>query len=128
MSTADVFQLFGLIFVGAGLGMLAAPAFYSRMLENAAQTPVIIYISGVLRLAIGYLLVRYFTFWGWDWRLLLTLLGWLALIVGFLTLLLPEKAVALAARMSGDGKSVKAYGIGAAVIGVIFLIIGFGLA
>jgi len=125
MTEAEVFQLFGLVVTAAGAGLVAAPAFYRRMVDDVAQMPAIIYLSGVARIVVGYLLVRYFSYWGFDWRLALTILGWLALVVGGLTLVFPDRFVGLAMRMWRSGRSVRAYGAVAVVMGVLLLIVGF---
>ena len=48
-----------------------------------------------MALLAGFLIVNFHNVWVWDWTVIITVLGWLALLKGILLLLLPKTMVAL---------------------------------
>lgn len=50
--------------------------------EEAAKSPALIYLSGFAFLILGVLLVVSHSVWIFDWRLVITTLGWLVLLKG----------------------------------------------
>jgi hypothetical protein len=48
----------------------------------ASQTPVVIYLSGTLFLVAGLAIVQAHNLWVRDWRVLVTLCGWMILVLG----------------------------------------------
>ena len=48
----------------------------------AAQTPPVVYLSGVLLFVAGLAIVRAHNRWARDWTVLVTLAGWLGLALG----------------------------------------------
>ena len=47
-----------------------------------AQTPPVVYLSGVLMFVAGLAIVRAHNHWARDWTVLITLSGWFAFILG----------------------------------------------
>ena len=89
MSDAQIFQLLGLIYLAAGLGMIFNPDFYKKLLSNFSESPAVIYLGGFMALAVGYLLVAFHNIWALNWSVIITVIGWLALLKGFLLLITP---------------------------------------
>lgn len=50
--------------------------------DDAAKSPVLIYLSGFAFLVLGTLLVVGHSVWTFDWRLVITIMGWLVLLKG----------------------------------------------
>jgi uncharacterized protein YjeT (DUF2065 family) len=82
-------RLFGLVYTVVGLGMFASPDHYKKLLKECMGSGLILYYGGVMALLAGYLIVTYHNYWVQDWRVLITLLGWIALIKGFMLLVSP---------------------------------------
>lgn len=125
MTDANVFQLLGLIYLAVGLGMLLNSGFYNRMINQLVQSPPMIYFSGFSALTVGYLLARYYSFWGADRRVILTIIGWIALVKGLTLLILPQQFVKLTAFMVRSEKSTVWQGAVAVLIGAAMMYLGF---
>lgn len=123
MSEVQIFQLLGLVFFSAGLGLLINPDFYRRALHNIVDYPLLAYLSGLASLVVGYLLVAFNNVWAWDRLFWITLVGWCALIKGVVILLLPAWVDKWVKEVGEKYLSAKA--IAAAVLGLIFLSFGF---
>ena len=50
--------------------------------EEAAESPMIAYLAGFAILILGVLLVVSHSVWTLDWRLVITIMGWLVLLKG----------------------------------------------
>jgi len=110
-------QLIGPILIVLGVGMLAQPQGYRAVAEEFLASPALIYIAGLLALVPGLAIVLTHNVWPFDWRLIITLLGWLATIGGIFRLLMPAQVrrigtAALARRgwLRGSGVVVVALG------------------
>jgi len=60
------------------------------MEENAAKNPTTIYLSGFLFLMIGILLTVSHQVWAGDWRVVITIFGWLILVKGVMRIFFPD--------------------------------------
>jgi hypothetical protein len=62
---------------------------------EAAKNPLLIFLSGFGALIIGIMLVVSHNIWVWDWRLVITLIGWMTLIKGIIRIFYPEAVLKL---------------------------------
>ncbi len=83
-------KIFGTLFCVAAIGMLINQEFYRKLLTRFAEDPALTYFPGTLALAIGVLITHFHNLWVADWRIIITLLGWMALLKGVLLILFPE--------------------------------------
>ncbi len=58
-----------------------------------AQIPPVVYVSGVLMFVGGLSIIRAHNRWRYDWTVVLTLVGWLSLALGFMRMLMPHAYV-----------------------------------
>ncbi len=78
MADAIIFQILGLAYSAIGLGMLANPRFYEAMIKKMIVDEAVLFLTGLLVLAIGCLLVVYHNIWTGGWTMIITIFGWLA--------------------------------------------------
>ncbi|HET7381033.1 MAG TPA: hypothetical protein VFJ59_00375 [Pseudolabrys sp.] len=83
-------KLIGPVFIAGGLGMLFNTTVYRAMFERALHDHMLIYLSGVLALVAGLAVVIMHNDWKWHWPLIITVLGWLALIGGIVRMIAPQ--------------------------------------
>jgi hypothetical protein len=83
-------KLIGPVFIAGGLGMLFNTTVYRAMFERALHDHMLIYLSGVLALVAGFAVVIMHNDWKWHWPLIITVLGWLALIGGIVRMIAPQ--------------------------------------
>ena len=63
-----------------------------RAISNAVAGTPFIFASGAFALIVGLLLVVSHNIWEADWKVIITIIGWLVLIKGIVRLLFPEYA------------------------------------
>ena len=83
-------KIIGLVSVISTLAILVRYKTVLEMEEYIIKNPVITYLSGFFALIIGALLVVSHPIWTWDWRVVITIIGWMVLIKGILRIFFPE--------------------------------------
>jgi hypothetical protein len=79
--------------IGTALGLLGvgmAAGDYTSVMREMAD-PALSILVGILTLLAGLAIVNAHNLWVSDWRVIITILGWLAIIRGVLSLLFPGR-------------------------------------
>lgn len=71
---------------------------FTEMEDQASKNPIILYLSGFTFIILGSLLVSSHQVWIRDWRVVITVIGWLLLIKGVLRIFFPELVIKLLAK------------------------------
>lgn len=87
-------KVFGLYFLVVGLSMALRRKELGPLFAAFAEDRPLVYLTSVVALILGLLLVVSHNVWTGGWPLLVTLLSWLVVIKAALYLLLPHDAVA----------------------------------
>jgi hypothetical protein len=83
-------KLIGPLFLAIGAGMLLNGKIYSAMGEQYLASYALIYLSGLLALTFGIAIVLAHNVWTANWRVIITLFGWLAIIGGASRIVFPQ--------------------------------------
>ncbi|HTT49256.1 MAG TPA: hypothetical protein VMG39_14800 [Pseudolabrys sp.] len=110
-------RLAGPVFAAIGIGMLANGATYREMGAQFLAGYPFIYISGVLILLAGLLILNAHHVWTRDWRNVITLLGWAMTLIGVYRIIAPQ-------FVSFVGKSVLAHDHFFLGLGIALLALG----
>jgi hypothetical protein len=79
----------GLYLLIVGSGMLINPRIRSIFLD-IMKNHTLLYMSDFMGLVMGILIVTSHNIWVFDWRLIITLIGWLTLVKGTLRVVFPH--------------------------------------
>ena len=90
MTDKQIFQLFGLIYIAVGLGILLNPQYYKQMFADFKKSVAVMYLGGIFTFAIGFLLITFHNIWVKDVSVIITIVGWMALLKGISILILPR--------------------------------------
>jgi hypothetical protein len=83
-------RIIGIVYLSFGLGLVLSNRYYKREVINLYDNASYILFIGILASAIGSLIITYHNIWEWNWRVLVTIYGWMALIEGILVLIFPR--------------------------------------
>lgn len=79
-SSTYLAKLLGPVLLAAGLTMLLDPAGFLEIAQRMMSDAGFLYFAGIIALTAGVALVLAHNVWVWDWRLIITLLGWITII------------------------------------------------
>lgn len=125
MSDAQIFQLIGIVYLAVGVGILLNYSYYKKMLEDFVNNTSILYIGGIMALVVGYLLVTYHNIWVKDWYVIITVIGWMALIKGLYILMLPKSAVSLTKAFLKLKNVMIIESVFIIAVGLLFMYLGY---
>ena len=86
-----------------GIGILINRAYYLAMTRQFVGSSPLMYLGAVVGMVAGLAIVLVHNVWAADWRVLITLLGWIHVIRGAATVIFPQKAADFAARVTRRG-------------------------
>lgn len=110
-------RLIGPALVAVGVGVLLNEATYAAVVTEAEHSPTIIYFSGQLSLVSGLAILNVHRTWTADWRVIVTVLGWLSAIGGGIRIVLPQFTAALLATVYSVSASLTVMAVVALVLG-----------
>ncbi len=118
MSTSKyIARLIGPLFLVMGLGMMAEANTVRALSAEFLSNLSLIYLAGMLALVAGLAIVNAHNLWVADWRVVITILGWLSVIGGVIRLLFPAQVQTLGTGMLSNPHLM-------VVAGAIMLVIG----
>ena len=82
-------KIFAVVYVTMGIGMLLNFKYYQKTMKDVMKSSAVALYGGMCALAVGFVIVWLHNFWVCDWTVIITVLGWLALVKGVLLLLIP---------------------------------------
>ena len=101
----------GPLLVAMGAAMLINRGFFPRMIEQMVNDQGLIFLSGILSLLAGIAIVRVHNVWTGGWRILVTVIGWLAIVGGLVRMWIPQYAAPIAETFAVSGAGLAVGGI-----------------
>jgi hypothetical protein len=90
-------KLIGPLFFFMGLSLLVNQEGLRLMADQLLRNYALIYFSGAITLVAGLAIVNLHNLWVGDWRVAITVVGWLCVIGGIVRIVVPQHAAALGA-------------------------------
>jgi len=96
--TTSIFlaRLIGPFALALGLALVFQGTGFRAFASEFMASPALIFLSGVITLPAGLAIVLTHNVWTPDWRAVITIVGWLAVITGAIRMILPQQAAAKA--------------------------------
>jgi hypothetical protein len=120
-------QLIGPVILAAAVGLFLNREGYRAMAQEFLRSPALIYLSGVLTMLAGVAIVLAHNLWVADWRVLITIFGWLGAIGGAARIALPAATKAVGERMLENPTWMTVGGVGWFAIGALLTFAGYFL-
>lgn len=113
-------KLIGPFFAVVGIAVLLNAATFRGIAKEAMKSPAFVFLSGLLTLPVGLAIVLTHNVWVANWPVLITIIGWLAIITGVIR-------IAWTKQIIGFGKKVTANKNFPYIGGAIWVAIGLVL-
>jgi hypothetical protein len=118
-------RLIGPVMLVVGLAVFANPRGFREMSEEFLASRALLFLSGLILMPAGLAIVLTHNIWALDWRVLITLLGWLAAIGGALRLFGPLFVVKAGHAMLNKPYFASVAAAIWVVLGLLFCFFGF---
>ena len=117
-----VAKIIALIYIPLGIAMIAGQLKGKELVTSFEKSPAISLTMGYLGVIMGIFLITYHNVWVMDWPVLITVIGWIAVIESVAFLALPKM---MFSKTKGMSTNEKLWGSIALILGLIFGYFGF---
>jgi hypothetical protein len=98
-------------------------SYFNAVMTDLANSKGLLWVTGFITFVMGMVIVALYNVWSADWRVLVTLLGWLTVIKGAVIMLLPSSMMLLYRKYLSNHLLTYS-GIYALVLGGLLLFLG----
>jgi len=118
-------RLIGPFLVAIGAGLLLNTDVFAAMAAEFLKSPALIFISGLLTLTAGLAIVNTHNVWTTDWRVIITIFGWLGVIGGALRIMFPQLVAQIGTLMLAQRGAVVGAWIVVILLGLWLSYLGY---
>jgi hypothetical protein len=118
-------RLLGPLFVAIAIGVLVNGAVFRAIAEEGLRSHALIYLTGLFAMTAGVAILLNHNVWVGDWRVLITIFGWLAAIGGAQRIIWPQWTEAAISWFLANPTSLVVAGIIWLVIGAVLCFYGY---
>lgn len=86
-------KIIAIVYLSFGIGLLFNTSFYKKGIEELLDNAGYMILAGTSTIITGFLIIEYHNNWVKNWTVVITLIGWIALIKGILILTFPKAMV-----------------------------------
>lgn len=116
-------QLLGVVYLTAAVGFFLNPKYYAKLLPEVIKNKITLLYGGIAALVVGYsIIVAVDNLWVQSWEVLVTLIGWIALVKGVVLITMPET---LSKTFKGMASQPNLFGTACVIMGGVFTYFGF---
>ena len=115
--------LMGSALVLVGITVFNKP-YFNAVMTDLANSKGLLWLTGLITFVMGTVIVALHNVWSADWRVIVTVLGWLTAIKGAVIVLVPSSMLLLYRRFLSNHLLTYS-GIYALVLGGLLLFLGF---
>ncbi|MDD4909632.1 MAG: hypothetical protein PHR44_03010 [Candidatus Omnitrophica bacterium] len=83
-------KIFGLCYLILGVGFMFNRKAFQQVMDDFCKNAALVFYGGMLALVIGVVIILNHNIWVADWTVMITVIGWLALIKGIWIIILPN--------------------------------------
>lgn len=117
-------KIIGLIYLSFGVGILLNGSFYKKEIPKLLENTAYLILGGFLAIIVGVLIIDNHNYWVKNWTIVITLIGWMALLKGIMLLAFPT-LVKLFEPLFKSENFYKFLGPLVLIFGLIFTYLGY---
>lgn len=117
-------KIIGIIYLSFGVGLLLNQNFYKKELPKLLENTSYLILGGFIAIIIGALVIKNHNYWVKNWTVIITIIGWIALIKGVLLLAFPT-LISTYKKIFDSTIFYKIIGPIVLILGIIFIYLGY---
>lgn len=118
-------KIIGLNFLIFGITLIINKTTFQSLLEDFIDHPALILFGGFINLVLGSMIVVSHNIWVADWRIIITIIGWLLFIRGIVWLTIPNAMVRWVRKMAENLTPFYIASLVSIIIGIVLCYYGF---
>jgi hypothetical protein len=118
-------RLIGPVMALVGISLLMNEAAFRKMATEFLRSPALIFFSGMILMPAGLAIVLSHNVWVLNWPVIITLLGWIAVISGALRVFAPDRALEIGKKAIASKQIITVSAAFWLVIGAVLCYFGF---
>jgi hypothetical protein len=118
-------RLIGPLFLAVGIGVIANGARFRALADEFLRSHALISLSGLLIMTAGLAIVISHGLWTPDWRVAITILGWLATVSGACRIICPQFTQRIGSAVLGKPFALPVAGAVYLALGAFFVFFGY---
>lgn len=116
-----VAKVLALLYLSAGIAALTGKMTFAKIVDDFQKSPALTYVTGMFAILVGMLIIQFHNVWVKDWTVLVTIVGWAAMLKGIMFIAAPE----MMSSFKPMYKNTSVWGFILLAIGLIFGYLGF---
>jgi len=125
MTSIVLARFLGLYLAITAIFLLVRPDTVREMVTDLVNSKAVMFVTAIVTLMLGIILVVLHNIWVPNWRVVITLLAWLILVKGILRLFLPENTAKMMSKFISSKSSYYITAVIALLVGVFLIYQGF---
>jgi hypothetical protein len=122
--TLQLARLWGVVALVIALAALLNPNRMGAAVVDFEKSRGLLFITAILALGIGLIQVMFHNLWTDPTAIIVSAVGWLAIIKGIVLIAIPEPIMKLAASAAGSPSTVRLYGVLILILAIVLLVLG----
>jgi len=83
-------KIIAVIYLSFGFGLLFNNNFYRKQIPKLLENSAFMILAGFMAIILGLLIIEYHNNWVKNWTVIITIIGWIALVKGIFLLAFPR--------------------------------------
>ena len=83
-------KIIGVIYFSFGIGIVFNKKYYSKTIKHLLDDSTYLVLGGFLAIVFGLIIIEFHNNWAENWTVIITVIGWGALLKGILLLAFPK--------------------------------------
>lgn len=118
-------KVFGIFYLVAAAGLMFNRQFYKKFMEDYSKNTALVFFSGMFALIVGIVIVLVHNVWTPHWTVIITLIGWIALIKGAWLIIFPNTVPGFMQAYQKNENLLIVHSFGAFIMGAVLTYFGF---
>ncbi|KPK39245.1 MAG: hypothetical protein AMJ78_08800 [Omnitrophica WOR_2 bacterium SM23_29] len=118
-------RIFGLCYLIIGAGLMFNRKAFQQVMDDFCKNAALVFYGGILALVIGVVIILIHNVWVANWTVIITIIGWLALIKGIWLIVFPNTVSKFMQAYQKNESLLIVHSIGALIFGAVLTFFGF---
>ena len=118
-------RIFGLCYLILGAGFVFNRKAFVRVMEDFCKNAALLFYGGLLALVIGVVIILTHNVWVANWTVIITIIGWIALIKGIWIIVFPNTVSKFMQAYQKNENLLMVHSIVALIFGAVLTFFGF---